>query len=122
MHLRRSSRKPSSKGLPGKHPVGTDSSKPQSDQENPHEARSPLSSGVGQLGNSIFTCSRRRANGTKPIVNPTDRRTKPTDGPNSRRAKPTGGPTKTGNAGSRVSRYGDRQGVEICLLGLKTML
>jgi len=108
MDLRQSSRKSSSKGLPGKHPAGTDSSKPQSDQESPDEACSPLSSGAAQLGNSIFTWVRRRANGRKPTVNPTDRRTKPTDVTNSRRAKPTGGkkptdrPTKTEDAGSRT--------------------
>jgi len=102
MDLWRSSQKPSSKGLPGKHPIGTDSSKPQLDQESPHEACSPLSNGAGRLGNSIFTWGRRRANGTKSTVNPTDHRTKPTDVPNSHRAKLTGGPTKTGDAGSRT--------------------
>ena len=113
MDLRRSSRKPSSKGLPAKHPIGADLSKPQSDQESPHEACSSLSSRAGRFGNSILDWGRRRANGTRPTINPTDRRTKPTDGPtgrrtkptdgpNSRRAKPTGGPTRTGGAGSRT--------------------
>ena len=40
---------------------------------------------------SLPGAGRRRANGRKPTVNPTDRRTKPTNGPNSRRTKPTGG-------------------------------
>ena len=52
----------------------------------PTQACLPLSS-----GNSIFTWGRQRANGTKPTVNPTDRR-----------AKPTGRPTKAGGAGSRT--------------------
>ena len=38
MELQRSSRKPCTKGLPGKHPVGTDLSKPRPDQESLHGA------------------------------------------------------------------------------------
>ena len=95
MNLWQSSQKPCLKGLPGKHPIGTNLSKPHSDQESLHRTYAPLSNGDGRPGNCIFTWSRRRAGGTKPTVNPANCRTGPTDRPSSRRAKPTGRPRKS---------------------------
>ena len=106
MDLRRTSRKPCAKGLPGKHPVGTDPSKPHSDPESPHGAYASLSNGADRPVNCIFTWGRRHVGGTKPTVNPTSRRTGPTDGPSSRRAKPTGGPSKAEDAGFRTHAIG----------------
>ena len=93
MNLWQSSQKPCLKGLPGKHPIGTNLSKPHSDQESLHRAYAPLSNGDGRPGNCIFTWSRRRAGGTKPtgqpsqLQNRTNRQTKQSQSKTNRQTK-----------------------------------